>query len=145
MSKIKVLVIGRGHWIDRLEESFFASRKDRLSVERISTEEAARDRLTHNSYDVLVLDSKFIKNAIQLTKLAYAMTRPSIVLCNSPFTKLKFNFWKLFSDFARRHHLLDKLVHFITETDFPSLETDILFLADNHLQYFNDINNEFKQ
>ena len=140
---IKVLVIGSTNWIDRTEANLLSGLNFPTSIEKISNEETARERLTHNSYDVLLLQDNFIDRTIDLTKLAYAMTRPSIIICNSFVNRVKYMLWRTFSRFSRHHKIASKLIHFADESDRKHIEQLILFLAYNHLQYFTEINKEF--
>lgn len=140
---IKILTIGNPQWIDRISMNILNSLDFPISIERISDESTAKERLTHNSYDILLLQDEFIKNTIDLTKLAYAMTRPSIMICDSYLSILKYSFWRIFSRFARKHKISSRLIHFSMINDIDEISKLIPYLAYNHLQYFKAVNSEF--
>jgi hypothetical protein len=102
----------------------------------------ALKRLNHNSYDILLLEDNFSKfNTIRLSTMAYAMSRPTIIICNSYFKQLYYTiFWKYFSKFCRRFKTSRKLI-FFTKNNSKHAEM-VEHLAKNHLQYFQQINDE---
>jgi hypothetical protein len=144
MKRIRVLAIGTKDWIDNLDNDILNKLEDIHTLEIISNEEAALERLTHNSYDILILQDKFSPvNSIHLATLAYAMTRPTLILCDSKFKVFKYLIWKFLSVFARKYKTSKKLIFF---KHYNSNYLDLIsFLAKNHLQYFEQVNKEIKE
>ncbi len=113
-----------------------------ISVEKISDEEAAFKRLDHNSYDVLLLEDGFVKNTLDLPIMAYAMTRPSIIICKSIFKLLYYYCWRFFSRFSRNFKLSKILINFAMKDDEAYLKQQIIHLAYNHLHLYDAVNAE---
>jgi hypothetical protein len=77
----------------------------------------ANERLWHNSYDILLLEENFSKeNTIELSKMSYAMSRPSIILCNN-YKFIWYQFWKYLSSFTNKFTTSKKLIYFITNNN----------------------------
>jgi hypothetical protein len=140
--KIRILAIGNIEFINSLNSIFLSKVIDHYGIETISDEKMALKRLNHNSYDILLLEDNFSKfNTIRLSTMAYAMSRPTIIICNSYFKQLYYTiFWKYFSKFCRRFKTSRKLI-FFTKNNSKHAEM-VEHLAKNHLQYFQQINDE---
>lgn len=141
-NKIRILAIGNDEYINSLAGVFLAKLEMEYSLETIKEEKLALSRLNHNSYDILLLQDGFSKyNTIRLSTMAYAMSRPTIIICNSFFKQLYYLlFWKPFSKFTRRFKTSRKLIFFSKNNEKYSKL--IKHLAENHLQYFEIINSE---
>ena len=111
---IKVLAIGNEKFVKRLSDCISSELKDQtITFEFITDESRALSRLNHNSYDVLVLQDGFSKyNTIRLSTMAYAMSRPTIILCSNIFKLIYYKFVKHFSYFFRNFKVSKKLIHF---------------------------------
>lgn len=140
--KIRILVIGDIEFIESLNQIFLVKLVPKFSLEAISNEKQALQRLNHNSYDILLLQDGFSKyNTIRLSTMAYAMSRPTIIICNSIIKQVYYMlYWKHFSKFTRRFRTSKKLIFFSMNNSKHS--ELIKYLASNHLQYFEIINNE---
>lgn len=140
--KIRILAIGNNKFINSLSQIFLAKLESAYVLETITDEKTALKRLNHNSYDVLLLQDKFSKyNTIRLSTMAYAMSRPTIIICNSILKQFYYSIlWKHFSKFTRRFKTSKQLIFFsMNNSNHSKL---IEYLAENHLQYFNIINSE---
>ena len=117
--KIRILAIGNIEFINSLNSIFLSKVIDHYGIETISDEKMALKRLNHNSYDILLLEDNFSKfNTIRLSTMAYAMSRPTIIICNSYFKQLYYTiFWKYFSKFCRRFKTSRKLIFFTKRKD----------------------------
>lgn len=120
---IKLLVIGTENWL-----TDFQTITNNLSIsyhiQFISDITIAQQRLWHNSYDILIIEEQFThKYTIDLSKMAYAMFRPSIVICNSIFKILKYKLWHFLSKFSNKYKTFKKINSYIklTEKDIISL------------------------
>lgn len=142
--RIRVLAIGKEDWVKRLDKEILNKLDDIHTLEIITDENVALERLTHNSYDILLLQDNFISGkSIYLATLAYAMTRPTLILCDSYFSVLRYKIWKLFSKFTRKYKTSKKLIFFRKyKSKYLNL---IVYLSKNHLQYFDQINKEIKE
>ena len=140
--QIRILAIGKIEFINSLNSIFLSKVIDYYGIETISDEKTALKRLNHNSYDILLLEDNFSKfNTIRLSTMAYAMSRPTIIICNSYFKQLYYTiFWKYFSKFCRKFKTSRKLI-FFTKNNSKHAEM-VEYLAKNHLQYFQQINDE---
>lgn len=143
MKNIRVLAIGNSQWIAKFDKEILQKLEETYTLEIITEEHAAIERLTHNSYDILILQDDFCpKQSIYLATLAYAMTRPSLILCKSYIKLMIYKMWKVFSTFARKYKISRKLIYFNHyNSEYIKL---IEYLAFNHLQYFNQVNEEVK-
>ena len=120
-----------------------------ISLEKVTDKEIAFKRLDHNSYDVLVLQDGFVKNILELPIMAYAMTRPSIIVCKGFFRLLYFCFWHYFSKFSRKFKLSKKLINFAVEDDDNVyknyLKQLVVYLSKNHLNLYEKVNAEITE
>jgi len=142
MESIKILIIGKHDWIERLS-SKLDKMEETFVIEKIENEDAAVQRLKHNSYNILLIQDQFSKiNPIKLASLAYAMTRPSIILCSNRLRYMKFKVWQFCSRFARKFKTSRVLINF----NFGSvdLEKQITTLANDYMNYFDKVNEEIK-
>ena len=140
--KIRILAIGRKSFIESLSKNFLVKLANCYNLETITNKKQAVQRLNHNSYDLLLLQDGFYKNnTLKLSKMAYAMSRPTIIICNSIFKAIYYSFfWKHFSTFTRRFKTSKKLIFFSTNNSkYFKL---IKYLALSHTQYFDTINSE---
>lgn len=110
---IKLLVIGNKTWYDKLYP-ILLHLNEHYTIEYISDINTAKQRLWHNSYDILLLEEDFSKtNTIELTKMSYAMSRPSIIICKNKFKLFFYFIWKHFGDFTSRFITSKKLIFFM--------------------------------
>lgn len=108
--KITLLIIGNKDWCTSYSQQFKDSTK--YKYQTISNFKDALKRLEHNSYDILLLQQNYFKyNSIRLSQRSYAMSRPSIILCNSYLKYFIYNFWKKFSDWTNKYTTSKKLIH----------------------------------
>lgn len=144
MKRIRVLAIGKKEWINNLDNDVLKKLDCTHTLEIINDEQDALERLTHNSYDILILQDDFSPlQSIHLATLAYAMTRPTLILCNKHFKVFKYIIWKIFSIFTRKYKTSKKLIFFKHyNSNYLNL---ITFLAKNHLQYFDMVNKEIQK
>lgn len=143
MKNIKVLIIGKHDWIECLSCEL-DKMKENFIIERIEDENTAIQRLTHNSYNILLIQDKFSKiDPIKLASLAYAMTRPSIIICKSRFKYLKFKTWQFFSRFSRKFKTSRILINF--NFNLINLKNQMVSLANDYMNYFDKVNEEIKK
>lgn len=144
MKRIRVLAIGESEWIAKFNKEVLHNLEETYTLEIITKEYDAIERLTHNSYDILILQDDFSpKKSIHLATLAYAMTRPTLILCNDYISLIKHKLWKIFSSFTNRYKTSRKLIFFNHyNSNYIKL---IEYLAFNHLQYFAKVNAEVKK
>lgn len=143
MESIKVLIIGKHKWVENLSE-YLNKMDDSFSIEKIEDEDAAIRRLTHNSYNILLIQDKFSKlNPIKLASLAYAMTRPSLIVCSNIFNYVKFLAWHYLSSFSWKFKTSKKLINF--NYKFEDLKSKIESLSKDYMNYFNIVNDEIKK
>jgi hypothetical protein len=138
-SKINILVIGTVEWYKDFA-AILSNLTTNFTIEFICDIQKARARLWHNSYDILIIEEKFTKkHTIKLSKMAYAMSRPSIVICNNIIKNISYNCWKYMSKFTNTCETSKKLIHFM----FPN--KNVIRYVDNlanHHQYFDIITKE---
>lgn len=119
----------------------FPGLTEQYTVEYINDITIANKRLWHNSYDILLLEEQFSKDhTLKLSKMSYAMSRPSIILCNNAVKLYMYKLWKHLSNWTNRFITSKKLIFFIRNNDSNILSV-ISDLA-NHHQYFNIITKE---
>ena len=110
---INLLLIGNKKWYKEFIP-FLTDLDSNYTIEYISNIELANARLWHNSYDILVLEESFSKkHTIELSKMSYAMSRPTIIICNNSLKLFLYFIWKHFSDFTSRFITSKKLIYFI--------------------------------
>lgn len=143
MNNVKILLIGKHSWITKAKEEL--SQFDEQLIETISDEDAAIQRLTHNSYDILVIQDSFRKKhpGLSCVKMAYAMTRPSIIVASSLLSYIKLRLMHRFSKFSRRFKLSRKMINI--NFKFKGLSDKISLLSKDYHKYFNSINKEIKE
>lgn len=109
---INLLVIGNNPWYNDFIK-VLSGLDEKYTIEYIGNIHEANQRLWHNSYDILLLEEEFSKEyTIQLSKMSYAMSRPSIILCKQP--KLFFyNIWKKISNFTNTFITSKQLIYFM--------------------------------
>jgi hypothetical protein len=119
--------------LDKLDEQY--------TIEYIDDINAANKRLWHNSYDILLLEEKFSNEyTIKLSKMSYAMSRPSIILCENTLKLFMYKVWKRLSKFTNTFITSKKLIFFMGNKD----KRIINFISDlaNHHQFFDVITKE---
>lgn len=113
VKKINLLIIGNNDWCVTLANRLLAEQHQNYNIQYIYTYRQAIKRLRHNSYDILLLQEDYFNyNSIELSKLSYAMSRPSIILCNSLFKILIYQIWKRTSEWTNKFSISKKLIHF---------------------------------
>lgn len=143
MKSIKILVIGTHDWIDGLSNEL-AKMEESFTIERIEDEGAAVKRLAHNSYNILLIQDGFSKiDSIRLASLAYAMTRPSVILCRSRLRYIRYKAWRFFSKFSRKFKTSRVLINF--SYGMEGLEEQVVSLANGYLDYFDQVNAEIRE
>ena len=138
----RILIIGGNQFQEKIRSIYLTKKLTfKYSLESVVEEKEALKRLNHNSYDLLLLEDNFSKyKTIRLATMAYAMSRPTIIICNSIFKEIYYFIWKHFSKFSKRFKTSRKLIYFSLLNARNSKL--ILFLIKNHLQYFDIINAE---
>ncbi len=143
MGKVKILLIGDEKWTEGVND-FLKSEDGCYSLEVINDESAAKARLEHNSYDVLLLQDKFVGNdTLFLASMAYAMTRPCIVITDSLIRYAGYLSWLHFSNFTNRYKISKKLIAFSYKR--KKLKELIAAKAANYMQFFDDVTQEIKK
>jgi len=142
MKKVRLLLIGSEEWLKGA--IFLLSKNDQYLLETINNERDAIERLSHNSYDILLIDNEFSETieSIKLAKLAYAMTRPSIIICSSILSYLQSKIWQYLSKFTNTFITSKKLINF--SYGFHSINDQIDFLSKDYKKYFNVVKKEIK-
>lgn len=119
---LHVLAIGSQKWYMQFSARY-ASLTQTYKFEFISDVANANARLDHNSYDVLVIEDAFIKdNSINLFKKAYAMSRPTIIICNSPFRYISYILWKKFDIWPNKFTLAKSMIFIRSKNDLTVLD-----------------------
>lgn len=119
--------------LDNLDEQY--------TIEYINDIEAANQRLWHNSYDILLLEEKFSDEyTIQLSKMSYAMSRPSIILCDNKLKLFMYKLWKKLSNFTNTFITSKKLIFFMSQKD--TRITEFISNLAHHHQFFDTITKE---
>jgi len=97
-------------------------------------------RLYHNSYDILILQDGFSKySSVRLSAMAYAMSRPTIILCDNIFKLLCHKFQKHFGRFFRCFKTSKKMIHFRKiNSKYSSLVIDLSKNYKNYLEMISD-------
>ncbi len=143
MENIKILIIGSHDWIETVTPRLNAMHEQVL-IEKIDDESLAVERLTHNSYNILLLQDVFAScNPIHLASMAYAMTRPSIIISNKFSRFIKFKMWHYFSKFSSIFKTSKKLINF--NYGFKNLDSQIEKLSSDYMKYFEKVNAEIKK
>lgn len=110
---INLLIIGNKEWYE-VFSSVLHNLDNDYTIEYISDINVAKQRLWRNSYDILLLEENFSKeNTIDLTKMSYAMSRPSIIICDNKIKLWLYWIWKHFSDFTSKFITAKKLIYFL--------------------------------
>ncbi len=109
--KINLLIIGNNLWCIDLANNL--NKNQQYNIQYIYTYKDAIRRLRHNSYDILLLQQDYFNyNSIELSKLSYAMSRHSIILCKSLFKIIIYQIWKHTSDWTNKFTIAKQLIHF---------------------------------
>ncbi len=137
---LNILVVGSVKWYDTFSK-YFKNKTTRYHFEFISELNKAILRLDHNSYDVLIIEDNYIKdNSIKLSKKAYAMSRPTIILCSSFIRYLLYILWKIFDDWPNKFTLSKKMI-FIKRINDLTILNNINLLQKCH-NNLNEISKE---
>lgn len=140
--KLNLLIIGNQTWYNQFISDIDILTKT-YNIEYISDINQANKRLWHNSYDILLLEEKFSnEHTIKLTKMSYAMSRPSIIFCNNTIKLLSYKLWKHLSDFTNKFKTSKKLIFFLKNKDKQTVSF-INTLSHNH-QYLDIITKEIQ-
>lgn len=109
--KINLLIIGNNLWCINLVNNL--NNNQLYNIQYIYTYKDAIKRLRHNSYDILLLQQDYFNySSIELSKLSYAMSRPSIILCSSIFKLIIYQLWKYTSQWTNTFTISKELIHF---------------------------------
>lgn len=112
--KINFLIIGHSEWFDSIR-GILSDIEIPHTVQFISDLEAAKARLWHNSYDILIMEQKFSKEyTIKLSQMAYAMFRPSIIVCENKWSTLLYKIKHFFLLLQHPYHTFTKINKFTT-------------------------------
>lgn len=135
-SVIHILIMGNPQWVASFNKNRLSTFEYPYTIEIITDIDKAIFRLEHNSYDLLILEDEYFKNqTINLVSMAYAMTRPSLIICSNIIKLFSKNLMKIFSSFFRKYKTSKKLIYFTLDNN--RLNSKIEYLAKNHLQYTN--------
>lgn len=144
MSTIRILIIGESKWINQFKTDVLVSLQSDFETETISELKAAQDRLSHNSYDILILQNRFKKtDSVELASLAFAMTRPSIIICQNILSLIICKFYKMFSRFFNKYKISRKLIYF--NLNNSSVNKKILSLSKDYKKFYNMVNEEISK
>lgn len=128
---LNILAIGSVEWYKSFSTRYAGVSKH-YKFEFISNLNNAISRLDHNSYDVLVIEDDFIKNhSIILSKKAYAMSRPTIILCSSLLRYISYILWKKFDAWPNKFTISKDMI-FIKFSNDLSILDNITLLQDCH-------------
>lgn len=142
IKKLNLLIIGNQDWYKQFISSI-SILTETYNIEYISDIKQANARLWHNSYDILLLEQKFSNDhTIKLTKMSYAMSRPSIIFCNNKLTLICYKLWKHLSSFTNKFSTSKKLIYFLKNHDKQTIK----FINDlsQHHQYLDIISKEIQ-
>ena len=143
MKKIKILIIGKSKWLEQAKDALSSDEDNCYETEIIEDESLAVNRLSHNSYDILLIHDNFsILDSKKLAQLAYAMTRPTIITCSNFASYFHYTFWHYFSRFSNKFKTSKKLIYF--NYKFNDINKHIKYLSNNYLQYFNAVKEEIR-
>ena len=143
MGKVKILLIGDAKWTSGIKD-FLAAEGDEVHLEILNNELKAKARLEHNSYDVLLLQDRFVGNdTLFLASMAYAMTRPCIIITSSLIRLLGYKLWLRFSVFTNKYKISKKLIAFSYKTH--GLKELIEAKSANYMQFFDGVTQEIKK
>jgi hypothetical protein len=107
-------------------------------LESITNVDKAKKRLEHNSYDILLLKDGFIKDGtIKAASMAYAMTRPTIIITSNVFRLIYYTAWHYCSEFSNLYKISKKLISFNNGTE--NLLEKIRSKTDYSTKYFNEV------
>ena len=124
-STINVLIVGRESLYRRI--LFKISHKSNYIFELINTKDEAIQRLQHNNYDILIMQSNGIKGIkpIDLLKMSYAMGKPSIILYNNFFDYLYNKFCFGISTFYRNNIFVPIFINHLFDRKLNYLDTQL--------------------
>lgn len=145
---LNILVVGDQDWIDKHQKLLRILKKS-YTLEFKTGIKQALERLWHNSYDILLIDHQFVKqHTIDLTKLAYARSKPSVILCKSIFTTTYFNLWKKFSKMTKTCKTMRQLMFPLQDKKGPEIIhfiNKIALVSHRGMNLTQQINIEIKQ
>lgn len=144
---LNILIVGDKEWIEKHQNLIKVLEKT-YTLEYKTEIKDALERLWHNSYDILLIEHEFVKRyTIDLTKLAYARSKPSVILCQNIITSTYFNLWKKFSKMTKTCKTMKKLMFPVQQNrdDLVHFINKIALLSHNGMNLTQQINLEVKE
>ena len=145
---LNILVVGNQEWINGHKDLIKILQKS-YTIEYKTQIKDALERLWHNSYDILLIDQEFVKqHTIDLTRLAYARSKPSVILCNNIFTSMYYKLWKKFSKVTKTCKTMRQLMFPIQDDGGPDVVhfiNKIALVSHQGLNLTQQINLEIKE
>ncbi len=144
---LNILVVGDQQWINKHQKLIKILEKT-YTIEYKTEINDALERLWHNSYDILLIEHQFVKKyTIDLTKLAYARSKPSVILCQNGLTSMYYNLWKKFSKLTKTCKTMKKLMYPIQQNrdDLVHFINRIALLSHKGMNLTQQINIEIKE
>lgn len=146
--KLNILVVGDQVWIKSHQDLIKILQKS-YTIEYKTKIKDALQRLWHNSYDILLIDQNFVKNhTIDLTRMAYARSKPSVILCNNVISSTYYKLWKRFSKMAKACPSMKQLMYPIEDVsgpEVPNIINKIALMSHQGMNLTQQINLEIKQ
>lgn len=143
---IKILCIGNNKLQNKIK--LFEQNNFKYVIELLSNEKnTIKHRLQHNSYDILIIDYNFLRSDISIldifsfNKMAFAMSRPSIILCNNIFQKLYLKCLLFHTSLLLKFQSAKSFIHILSNKQLKNN----LYIINNSLvyhQYISKISNE---
>lgn len=119
--KLNILVVGDQTWIKSHQDLIKILQKSYTLEYKIKIKDALQ-RLWHNSYDILLIDQEFVKrHTIDLTRMAYARSKPSIILCKGVISSTYYKLWKRFSKMSKACPTMKQLMFPVEDIKGPEL------------------------
>ena len=145
---LNILVVGDQEWINKHKDLIKILQKS-YTLEYKTKIKDALERLWHNSYDILLIDQEFVnKYTIDLTKLAYARSKPSVILCNNILTTAYYKLWKKFSKMTKTCRTMRQLMFPIKDEKSPEIVhfiNKIALVSHQGMNLTQQINIEIKE
>ena len=145
---LNILVVGDEEWIKDHQDLIKILKKS-YTLEYKTEIKDALQRLWHNSYDILLIDQEFVKHyTIDLTKLAYARSKPSVIMCKDIFTTAYYKLWKKFSKMTKTCKTMRQLMFPIQDEKSPEVVhfiNKIALVSHQGMNLTQQINLEIKQ
>ena len=145
---LNILVVGNQEWIDKHQDLIKILKKS-YTIEYKTQIKDALERLWHNSYDILLIDHQFVKqHTIDLTRLAYARSKPSVILCKNIFSTIYFKLWKKYSKVTKTCKTMRQLMFPILDEQSPQVVhfiNKIALVSHQGMNLTQQINIEIKE